>query len=313
LSKITNIEPACLFIARENHQDGGEHFHCYFDTEETHIINTPDHFDFEGVHPRIDKIRKTPYKVFAYVTKDGRIEFEHGEPPEAPTKPIKPSQNEIWRKCIEEATDKDSFIALIQEHCTRDCVLHFRSIELFADYRWRAKREAYVAEPLTIDYEAYPALENWVNRYITNQAPTQMRPKSLILWGESQLGKTIWARSLGNHAYFGGMFMLDLLDDLTGESRFAIFDDLANGFKNFPFYKQWMGGQKEFVTTDKYRSKKRISWGRPSIYICNTDPREDKDVDWDWMDKNVILQQITTPLARFVEPSLLPEDELFVV
>lgn len=38
-----------------------------------------------------------------------------------------------------------------------------------------------------------------------------------------------------------------------------------------PNKKQWLGCQREFVITDKYRKKLSISWGKPCIYLCNDD------------------------------------------
>ena len=35
---------------------------------------------------------------------------------------------------------------------------------------------------------------------------------------------------------------------------------------------------KEFETTDKYRRKMTVVWGKPSIYISNDDPRLHKDM-----------------------------------
>ena len=67
------------------------------------------------------------------------------------------------------------------------------------------------------------------------------------------MGKTIWARSLGNHAYFGGLFSLD--ENLDGV-EYAIFDDFG-GIKFLPSYKFWLGHQKQFYVTDKYKGK---SW-----------------------------------------------------
>ena len=44
------------------------------------------------------------------------------------------------------------------------------------------------------------------------------------------MGKTVWARSLGRHAYFGGLFSMD--EDIDG-AEYAIFDDFG-GIKFLP-------------------------------------------------------------------------------
>lgn len=107
------------------------------------------------------------------------------------------------------------------------------------------------------------------------------------------MGKTIWARSLGSHAYFGGLFSLD---EPTDGVDYAVFDDINGGIEFFPSYKWWLGHQKEFYATDKYKGKKLIKWGRPAIWCSNDDPRGQKGADVDWLERNCIFVSIEVPL-----------------
>ena len=66
------------------------------------------------------------------------------------------------------------------------------------------------------------------------------------------MGKTLLARCIGSHSYFGGLFNLDQYEE---DADYAVFDDLAGGMEYFHSYKQWLGCQKEFTVTDKYRHK----------------------------------------------------------
>lgn len=115
------------------------------------------------------------------------------------------------------------------------------------------------------------------------------RPRGLVLYGATRLGKTVWARSLGPHAYFGGLFNLEEFNEQS--ARYAIFDDIAGGFGYVPAYKNWMGGQFEFTVSDKYKHKRSVRWGKPTIWLCNTDPRLDwykpgSNPDFEWMEQN---------------------------
>jgi len=110
------------------------------------------------------------------------------------------------------------------------------------------------------------------------------------------MGKTLWARSLGPHLYFGGLFSLD--DVETTQPAYAIFDDMQGGLEFFHSYKFWLGCQAEFVCTDKYRGKKRILWGKPAIYLSNNDPRHDKNADIPWLEPNCIFSYVDTPIFR---------------
>jgi hypothetical protein len=121
---------------------------------------------------------------------------------------------------------------------------------------------------------------------------------SLVLFGESRLGKTVWARSLGNHVYFGGLFSLDEFRD---DMQYAVFDDMQGGLKFFPSYKFWLGHQMSFICTDKYRAKRRINWGKPAIYICNNDPR-DEGADNYWLEANCIFVEINEPIVHASTP-----------
>ena len=105
---------------------------------------------------------------------------------------------------------------------------------------------------------------------------------------------------IGKHAYFQGMFNLQELDN---EADYAIFDDLIGDLESFKQYKQWFGCKQEFTTTDKYARKRKIIWGKPSIWLSNNDPRASPHIDLDWWDKNVITCNITKPIARVTQPS----------
>lgn len=119
------------------------------------------------------------------------------------------------------------------------------------------------------------------------------RQQSLILWGPTRMGKTLWARSIGKHAYFGGLFSMgEPIDD----AKYAVFDDIQGGLEYFPSYKFWLGCQKQFYCTDKYKGKKLVKWGRPSIYLSNTDPRLDRGADQQWLDGNCKFVYIGEPI-----------------
>lgn len=93
------------------------------------------------------------------------------------------------------------------------------------------------------------------------------------------MGKTEWARSLGRHMYFNGMFDLGQWDDTA---EYAIFDDWCDWTKLY-FYKQFLGSQREFIVTDKYKHKRSITWGKPAIVISNERPKFE---DERWIELN---------------------------
>lgn len=68
------------------------------------------------------------------------------------------------------------------------------------------------------------------------------------------------------------------MEQLNNEAEYAIFDDFED-WTTFKQYKQWLGAQKQFVVTDKYKKKIDYFWGKPSIILTNIYP-EFKDQDW---------------------------------
>jgi hypothetical protein len=86
--------------------------------------------------------------------------------------------------------------------------------------------------------------------------------------------------------------------ELDVSSAYCVLDDIDIDF--FPSYKSFMGGQKEFVITDKYVQKITVRWGKPCIWLSNEDPRN-KKVDRTWLDANCVFAEINYPLYDAVD------------
>jgi len=107
------------------------------------------------------------------------------------------------------------------------------------------------------------------------------------------MGKTLWARSIGDHAYFHSLFNMD---NIAKEVEYAVFDDMQGGFQ-FVNYKAWIGAQGHFTVTGKYKRHVEVDWGKPVIWLMNTDPRLAPGVDVDWLEGNADILYIGEPLA----------------
>jgi len=92
---------------------------------------------------------------------------------------------------------------------------------------------------------------------------------------------------------------------------YAIFDDVKGGLEYWHQYKDWLGHQRHFGTTDKYTGKCQVTWGKPAIYITNDhqyhlDRANDKR-DWDYLEDNCVIVKIDRgPLAWVVTPDNTP-------
>ena len=97
------------------------------------------------------------------------------------------------------------------------------------------------------------------------------------------------------------MFNLDAYRD---DVEYAVFDDFDRQMRGFDF-KMWMGGQLRFNCSDKYHRKRIIHWGKPSIYIHNKNPLEDRYLDNNskaWLRGNCVIVEVTSALYQFDKP-----------
>lgn len=81
--------------------------------------------------------------------------------------------------------------------------------------------------------------------------------------------------------------------------KYAVFDDIRGGIKFFPAFKEWLGGQQQVCVKRLYRDPKLVTWGKPSIWLSNEDPRIHMDeTDVDWINANCIFVNVHSPIFR---------------
>jgi len=304
-------------IGRELHQDGGVHYHAYVDFGRRFETEDKRRFDIAGHHPNIKCVRRTFMYVWDYAGKDGDIVFCTAERPPPPKS--KRSREEDWA-CIRSASTRDEFFEKGYELATRDFILFGSAVSTYADTRYAPKRPCYAKDGnMDIDWDAVPEIRRFLVESLRNRSNSLSltedeaqflsqpakpgRVKGLIVYGDTRLGKTELVRSLGKHCYFGGMFDLqEYLDNPDVE--FALFDDIDD-VKFVPMYKFWLGAQKEFVCSDKYKHKTRVYWSRPSVWVANKslleyrDKRGNPSVDVDWLLENCFIQCIEKQVVKF--------------
>lgn len=173
----------------------------------------------------------------------------------------------------------------MKEKAPYEYVNNYQRLEYYADAVYD-KPAPYVSPYQPTDFVIDGDMSDWVRDCVG--AARGSRPKSLVLIGESRLGKTAWARSVGPHWYFNGLFNMDVT---RGDADYAVLDDINMEFF-LSQYKGWLGAQEEFTMTDKYRHKAKLMWGRPCIWCSNEDPRSAKGVDRDWLDANCIFVHV---------------------
>ncbi|QCX35061.1 replication-associated protein [Blackfly genomovirus 3] len=267
----------------------GVHYHVFADFGRKFRSRRADIFDVGDFHPNISPSRGTPEAGYDYAIKDGDVVAGGLARPGGV---VAVTRQEKWSK-IHGAETRDEFYALCAELDPERLVCSFSQIQKYADWRYAVEPKPYVTPDGVFNLADYGDLGEWRDNFLFTDTPG--RSKSLILWGPTRLGKTVWARSLGSHLYFGGIFSARNLGD--DGVRYAVFDDIAGGIKFFPRFKDWLGCQMEFMVKQMYRDPHLFRWGRPAIWIANTDPRHDMTHDdIVWLEANCIFVEITSAI-----------------
>ncbi|QCX29399.1 Replication-associated protein [Plant associated genomovirus 8] len=288
-------------VGRELHQDGKPHFHamCCFDEPYTDG-DARRTFTVGTRIPNIRVRRTRPERGWDYVgkhagTKEGHyLVGEKGTRPGGDEDSSERPSNDSWHEIILART-REEFFDLAARLAPRQLACSFTSLSAYADWKYRPVKEEYVGPDGV--WSVPDELLDWVDENVR-------RPKGLVLYGATRLGKTVWARSLGAHYYAGGLW--DMAEFHPQEHEYAIWDDMLGGLKAGYFnYKNWLGGQFAFTIQDKYGKKKSIKWGKPSIFICNTDPRDEPPMfndrvgmDWAWLEDNCVFYEVKEAIFR---------------
>lgn len=113
-----------------------------------------------------------------------------------------------------------------------------------------------------------------VQDWLDTEFVKKSRAKCLFLIGESQLGKTHWARSIAQpHTYWKSMCNLD---EWNPDGKVVIFDDFD--WKYLPNPKGYLTQAGQCTVTDKYRKKRTIVVNMPAIFLCNEMPKTEGGV-----------------------------------
>lgn len=270
-------------VASERHEDGGNHIHAYGEWNERFETRNERAFDVAGYHPNVQPAR-SKRAVLKYVAKDGNtignIQLSG---------PATVNYGEL----IERSRGTDDLIREVVASDPRRAVFGLERLKEFGDY-WYGRPDTRYEPPDGLrEFTVPEPLTEWVR----DELPKTDRPKTLVLIGPSRTGKTMWARSLGDHNYFNGTWNWREFDE---NKSYTIFDDVD--FKFFgPYWKQFFGAQRQFTVNPKYGKRRTIKWGKPSIWLSNRDgdPRlihSRGTPEYEWLSMNCVFVDIYNPL-----------------
>ncbi|QCW23732.1 MAG: replication-associated protein [Genomoviridae sp.] len=297
MERFSSLGAECI-IGRELHENGGFHLHVFADFGRKFRSRKTDVLDVDGRHPNIVPSEGTPEKGYDYAIKDGDVVCGGLGRPE-PRGVGAGSAVDKWTR-ITQAEDRDEFWALCHELDPKAAACSFNALSKYADWRFAEKPTEY-EHPRGLEFVSgdVDGRDAWLSQSgIGLELPHLSRCMSLVLYGPSRTGKTLWARSLGRHIYCIGLVSGD--EQIKApDVDYAVYDDIRGGMKFFHSFKEWMGAQTYVTVKRLYKEPKLVRWGKPSIWLSNTDPRLDMDPsDASWMEDNAVFIDISEPIFR---------------
>ncbi len=189
--------PSGYRLARESHQDGGDHFHVYIAFDSPVRIRTANRLDFGSHHPNIKSVRTGHRRTWDYVGKDGNIIYEYGaEPPDPNDGTTTAGGDSVWSAAAS-ATTEAEFYQIVRDGAPRSFIIYHQQLERYAAKFFSVQPDPY-RSPAFSDLSR-DRLECWTNQATIGLNGSGHRRRSLILWGPTRTGKTVWARSLGQY------------------------------------------------------------------------------------------------------------------
>ncbi|AXH73728.1 MAG: Rep catalytic domain protein [Cressdnaviricota sp.] len=277
-------------------------------------------------HCNILPVPRTPFNMWDYVSKYGDVVASNLDRPVA--RGPNTTRDDLWCSSLA-LPDKNSFLADAEKHSPREFIIFHRNIKYFADERYGVTKKEprlpnYTEKGIYVNWKTYPEARKWVLESLHDPIPRikalargdsypdwqeaedralletkkwpPQRPRSLIVYGSTKLGKSDFARNLGPHISWRRDFDLGNLIDIGAENiDYAIFDDIdwSNGALKGDGYKAWLGGQDDFTCTDKYKGKFTVSWGKPCIFLTNNDPFKGlRPADANWLLGNCFMVDV---------------------
>lgn len=163
LEIVTAVERTggeCI-IGKENHANGGIHFHCFVQWKREFITTNKREFDVGGFHPNFRKMYRTPEKGYDYAIKDRDVVGGTLDRP-VPSGVTRREASSVWPAIIMAETRKE-FFKLCAELDPRSLCTSFMGLSKYADWKYRESREPYSTPGgVSIEADTVPALCDWV-------------------------------------------------------------------------------------------------------------------------------------------------------
>lgn len=154
---FSGLGAECI-VARENHADGGTHFHAFVDFGRKFRSRRAGCFDVDGRHPNIKPSRGRPASGYDYATKDGDIVAGGLARPSVDGAV---SNGDKWSQIVG-AESEQSFWDLVERLDPKALCTNYGNLRKFADWKFKPEPEVYEhPEGLNFELGMVPELVGW--------------------------------------------------------------------------------------------------------------------------------------------------------
>lgn len=164
VNKCAELGAECI-VARENHADGGIHFHAFVDFGRKFRSRNARVFDVGGFHPNVSPSKGRPGEGWDYATKDGDIVAGGLERPRGDAI----SRTGVdWTRAFSETT-LDGFLESCLDMDPQTSLRMFTNLQAYGRWRYKAEPPIYEhPEAIQLHPERVGGLCNWVQDNLRN-------------------------------------------------------------------------------------------------------------------------------------------------
>nr|QTT61843.1 replication-associated protein [Opuntia virus 2-DBG_56] len=262
-------------ICTELHQNGEPHLHVLLQFEGKVICTNNRLFDLVSptrsahFHPNIQGA-KSSSDVKSYIDKDGdTLEWGQFQIDGRSARGGQQTANDSYAQALN-ASSIEEALQILKEQQPKDFVLQHHNLKTNLQKIFQQPPPPYTPPyPLSSFTNVPEEMQEWADDYFgrpLDQRP--IRPKSIIIEGNSRTGKTCWARALGKHNYLSGH--LDFNANVySNEVEYNVIDDVAPTYLKMKHWKELIGAQRDWQSNCKYGKPVQIKGGIPAIILCN--------------------------------------------
>ncbi|AFM38721.1 replication initiator protein [Jacquemontia mosaic Yucatan virus] len=297
----TIVRPTYIRVAREIHSDGNPHLHILIQLSGKSNIKDERFFDISHpsrstpFHPNIQAAKDTN-AVKNYITKEGDY-CESGQYKVSGA--TRTNKEDVYHNALH-AESMAAAIAIIKAGDPVRWITQGHNIRSNLQFDFAKQKEPWTPKfPLSSFNNVPEEMQEWADDYFgRDSAARPLRPRSIIIEGDSRTGKTQWARTLGSHNYISGHLDFNS-KTYSDDVEYNVIDDVAPNYLKMKHWKELIGAQTDWQSNCKYGKPREIKGGLPAIVLCN--PGEGTSYK-DFLDKeeNAPLKRWTLQNATFI-------------